>query len=214
MNQSRSKEKPEVLYRDEYFLIVHKEPEELTVPGRGPDKQDCLMSRTALYYDEVYNVHRLDQPTSGLVLIALTKEMQRQLSILFLEKKIRKEYIALVEGHISGESGIIELPLRGDINNRPVQIVDQNRGKQAITKWTVLGYEDKRTRVLLIPETGRTHQLRVHMKAIGHPILGDRLYNDNVPDDRMGELKLHAMSLDFDHPVTGERIYVEKEPWF
>ncbi|MBI9100142.1 MAG: RluA family pseudouridine synthase [Spirochaetaceae bacterium] len=214
MNQSRINTKPEILYEDEYFIIVHKEPEELTVPGRGPDKMNCLMSRTALFYPEVYNIHRLDQPTSGLVVIALSKEMQRSLSILFQDRKIEKEYIALVEGQLSEDSGIIELPLRADIDNRPVQVVDREQGKKAITRWSVVEKLDSCTRVLLKPETGRTHQLRVHQKAMGHPILGDRLYNDKVPDDLMGELKLHAMSLKFEHPVTGELVSVRKEPRF
>jgi tRNA pseudouridine32 synthase / 23S rRNA pseudouridine746 synthase len=214
MNQNRISTKPEILYEDEYFIIVQKEPEELTVPGRGPYKADCLMSRTGLFYNEVYNVHRLDQPTSGLLIIALTKEMQKQLSILFLKREIEKEYVALAEGTIKEPSGIIDLPIRGDINNRPMQIVDKDLGKKAITRWEVLENYGDSVRLLLKPETGRTHQLRVHLKAIGHPILGDRLYNDNVPDNLMGKLKLHAMSLKFKHPVTMDMISVVKESLF
>jgi tRNA pseudouridine32 synthase/23S rRNA pseudouridine746 synthase len=207
-------EKPEILYEDSHFIIVHKEAEELTVPGRGADKQNCLMSRTAKYFDKVYNVHRLDQPTSGLVLIALTKEMLSSLSILFLNREVEKEYIAIVDGVIHGEEGLIDYPLRADITNRPVQIVDPLSGKKAVTRWKVLERYENSTRLLLKPETGRTHQLRVHLKAIGFPICGDRLYNENCPDDLLGELKLHARLLRFIHPVTGENVQVKKEPRF
>lgn len=214
MNQNRISTKPEILYEDEYFIIVYKEPEELSVPGRGADKQDCLMSRTGLYYPKVYNVHRLDQPTSGLVIIALTKEMQKQLSLLFLNREIKKQYTALVEGIFTKSSGIIDFPIRGDITNRPVQIVDSVLGKKALTAWEVLEEYENSTRLLLKPETGRTHQLRVHLYAIGHPILGDRLYNDSVSENLMGQLKLHAMSLEFKHPATGEMILIQKDPSF
>ena len=214
MNQNQIFDKPQILYEDEYFLIVFKEAEELTVPGRGEDKQHCLMSRTAQYYTEVFNVHRLDQPTSGLVIIALSKKMQSEFSSLFRERKIKKEYIAMVEGILPENRGIIDYPLRGDINNRPVQIVDFEQGKSAITNWSVIKRMESSTIVSLIPETGRTHQLRVHLKAIGHPIIGDRLYNDNCPDELFGELKLHAYSLEFDHPVTGEKIKIFTESRF
>jgi tRNA pseudouridine32 synthase/23S rRNA pseudouridine746 synthase len=206
--------KPEIVYEDESFIIVNKLAEELTVPGRGPDKQECLMSRISLFYKEVYNVHRLDQPTSGLVLIARTKEMQRQLSILFQKREIEKEYIAIVEGQVSGQEGIIDIPLRGDMNNRPLQIVDFEQGKKAVTRWFVLERPENRTRLLLKPETGRTHQLRVHLQRIGHPIVGDRLYNDKCAEDVYGQLKLHAMTLNFMHPLSKERVLVRKEPEF
>jgi len=214
LNQNRINSKPEILYEDNYFIIVNKESEELTVPGRGPEKADCLMSRTALYYSSVYNVHRLDQPTSGLVIIALTKEMQTQLSRLFINREIEKKYVALVDGVMGESCGTIELPIRGDITNRPVQIVDMELGKKAVTRWEILNQSENTCRLLLTPETGRTHQLRVHLKAIGHPIIGDRLYNDSVPEGLMGELKLHAMSLKFKHPVTGEEVNVIKEARF
>lgn len=206
--------KPEVLYEDNHLIIVNKEVEELSVPGRGPEKQQCLMTRVAPFYREVFNVHRLDQPTSGLVIIALEKEMQRELSILFQKKQIKKEYIAIVEGAISKEEGIIDLAIRGDMDNRPVQIVDPVLGKEAVTRWSVLERGQNYTRLLLKPETGRTHQLRVHLKSIGHPIMGDRLYNNNCSDDVYGELKLHAALLDFIHPLSGKRIIVRKEPDF
>ncbi|MCP4295324.1 MAG: RluA family pseudouridine synthase [Proteobacteria bacterium] len=204
----------EILYKDEHFIIVNKMAEELTVPGRGADKQECLMSRAARFFGEVFNVHRLDQPTSGLVIIALTKKAQRELSIMFIERKIYKEYIAVVEGIILEDSGIADFPVRGDMDNRPVQIVDYKQGKKAVTVWEVLSRGENSTRVLLKPETGRTHQLRIHLKTMGFPIEGDRLYNDNFPDDLMGELKLHARSLEFTHPFTGIQISVVKEPRF
>jgi len=207
-------EKPEILYEDSHLIIVNKEAEELTVPGRGADKQNCLMSRTAHFFDKVYNVHRLDQPTSGLVLIALTKEMQSSLSKLFLKREIEKEYIAIVDGVVQGEEGLLDFPIRADITNRPVQIVDPVSGKIAVTRWNVIERYENSTRLLLKSETGRTHQLRVHLQAIGHPICGDRLYNENYPDDLLGELKLHAGFLRFIHPVTGVIVQVKKEPRF
>ncbi len=214
MNQNKIDSKPEILFEDDFCIIVYKEPEELTVPGRGPDKRECLMSRTAQHCGPVFNIHRLDQPTSGLVLIARTKEMQKQMSRLFQERRVEKEYIAIVEGIMAEGDQLIDLPLRADINNRPMQIVDQELGKRAVTTCEVLTNDRWSTRVLLKPETGRTHQLRVHLSSIGHPIVGDRLYNKNVPEDLMGELKLHAMSLKFEHPMTGELISVRKEPPF
>jgi len=214
MNHNQIFEKPEILYEDEYFIIVNKEAEELTVPGRGEDKQHCLLSRTSTYYKEVFNVHRLDQPTSGLVIIALTKEMQSQLSLLFRERQIEKEYIAIVEGVIDDDSGIIDFPLRADVENRPVQIVDRELGKSAVTRWSVLERYKYKTRILLKPETGRTHQLRVHMNALGHAIEGDRLYNDKCSENIFGELKLHAMSIKFTHPVSGDILSVVKPPRF
>lgn len=214
MNQMRINIKPEILFEDDSCLIVYKEPEELTVPGRGSEKSDCLMSRTERHCGSVFNVHRLDQPTSGLVLIARTKEMQKQMSRLFQERKVEKQYVAIVEGHMAEGKQIIDLPLRADIDNRPMQIVDGELGKRAVTSCEVLEVLQGNTRVLLKPETGRTHQLRLHLSSIGYPIVGDRLYNDSVPEDLMGKLKLHALSLKFEHPLTGELIFVSKEAPF
>lgn len=211
MNQIRSREKPEVFFEDEWLIAVSKEKEELTVPGRGSGMEDCLMSRCARWFGEVYNIHRLDQPTSGLVIVARNRDAQRRMSILFQERKVYKEYEAVVRGNISGENGLIDYPIRGDIENRPVQIIDLDRGKEAKTEWIVLERGQGWTKVLLIPSTGRTHQLRLHMKAIGHPILGDRLYNDEVSPETMGELKLHARRIRFCHPFTGAVVDIVRD---
>lgn len=214
MNQIRIDGGPEVFFEDRWLLIVFKEREELTVPGRGPAMDQCLMSRCARWFGEVYNIHRLDQPTSGLVAIARTAEAQRRMSILFQEKEVYKEYTALVEGSVTEEEGIIDLPMRGDPDNRPKQIIDRLQGKPALTEWKVLSREEGFTRMLLIPRTGKTHQLRLHMKSMGHPILGDRLYNDSVPENLMGELKLHAGRISFVHPFTDEKVDIIRKADF
>ncbi|MBB6482640.1 RluA family pseudouridine synthase [Spirochaeta isovalerica] len=205
---------PEVVYEDTWFYIVSKEREELTVPGRGPEKAHCLMSRAAEWLGEVYNIHRLDQPTSGLVILARTPEAQREMSRLFEARKVEKVYIARVRGKIEKDEGIIDLPLRGDRENRPRQIVDPERGKKAITRWRIKKEGERWTELFLYPETGRTHQLRVHLASIGHPIMGDRLYDDETDEMLMGELKLHASALAFKHPFTGEFLSVESKPDF
>jgi len=201
--------RPEVLYEDPWFYIVDKVREELTVPGRGPDKQNCLMSRAEKWLGMVYNVHRLDQPTSGLVVLARTPEARREMSRLFEARLVKKVYQARVRGVLDDE-GTIDLPLRSDWDNRPRQMVDVERGKPAVSGWKVQNRGNDWTDLLLYPETGRTHQLRVHLSSIGHPIMGDRLYDDKSDDTLMGELKLHAAALSFEHPFTGERIVVEK----
>lgn len=210
MNHKVIDSSPEVLFEDKWLFIVHKEKEELTVPGRGDDKKDCLMSRAALWLGEVYNIHRLDQPTSGLVVLGRNQEAQKEMSRLFERRLIRKIYRARVKGQIEEDEGLINLPLRADRENRPKQIVDTELGKPAQTEWVVIDRQSDWTDLDLYPATGRTHQLRVHLAAIGHPILGDRLYNDDTPADLMDKLCLHAMSLEFVHPFTGEKVTVEK----
>jgi tRNA pseudouridine32 synthase/23S rRNA pseudouridine746 synthase len=205
---------PEVLYRDQWFYVVSKEREELSVPGRGPEKQDCLLSRAEQWLGPVYAVHRLDQPTSGLVLLARTTEAQKALSCLFEQRLVRKTYRARVRGLVSPSEGIIELPIRSDWERRPLQVVDLENGKEAVTRWKIVNSGENWSELDLFPETGRTHQLRVHLAAFGHPILGDRLYNEKTPSDLMGHLCLHASSLEFRHPFTDRPVFVEKEAVF
>lgn len=202
--------KLEIIYQDEYLLAVNKPSGMLSVPGRGAAKQDCVVARVEQKCSEIRVVHRLDCHTSGVMLLAKGPAMQRRLSRLFHDREIEKTYVALVEGTIEPTSGIIDIPLRGDPDNRPVQIIDHVNGKPAQTRWRVLCYERagpiaQSSRLQLRPVTGRTHQLRVHCKALGHPIVGDRLYN-RAANDKAGRMMLHAERLEFIHPVTNKEM--------
>ncbi|HHJ35174.1 MAG TPA: RluA family pseudouridine synthase [Gammaproteobacteria bacterium] len=194
----------EIIYQDEYIIAVNKPQALLSVPGLGPDKQDCLISRLEKFIPEAKVVHRLDCYTSGIMLFAKGIEMQRALSRIFHDRKIHKQYVAVVRHWFDENEGVIKFPMRCDIDNRPHQIVDYEHGKSAITYWEILQRKDHMVRLLLKPETGRTHQLRVHCAAMGHPIIGDGLYgNDGVKQPRM---LLHAENLAFIHPVTSEEM--------
>lgn len=196
----------EVIHSDGFFLAVNKPTGMLSVPGRGADKQDCLYRRVLEEFPEALMVHRLDMDTSGLVLFARSAEAQRNLSAQFENRNVSKTYIAIVEGVMEKGSGTIDFPLRKDMEQRlpPKHLVDCVRGKKAITQWRVLERYDNTTRVALHPETGRSHQLRVHLKSIGHPIVGDPIYG------HAGErLMLHAERLEFQHPATEKPIRLE-----
>ena len=193
----------EIVYEDNYLVAVNKPFNLLSVPGRGEDKQDCVVSRLQQRYDDIRVVHRLDCHTSGLMLLARGLEAQRQLSRLFHDRRIEKRYIAVVEGEVRQAQGVIDIPLRGDPDNRPVQVVDFLNGKPAQTRWRLQNRESgpgSTSRLILHPLTGRTHQLRVHCMAMGHPVVGDRLYND--VGHRAGRMMLHADRLEFAHPVS------------
>ncbi|MGH8053262.1 MAG: RluA family pseudouridine synthase [Stenotrophomonas sp.] len=199
-------------YIDEALLVVEKPTGLLSVPGRLPELQDCLISRLQAVYPDALTVHRLDQVTSGLMLYARGKQMQIALSGQFEKRLVSKRYEAVLEGLLEGESGEVTLPLIGDWPNRPKQKVDVELGKPALTRWRVLArdFPAQRTRVELEPVTGRTHQLRVHMASLGHPIVGDALY-DAAPAQRV---HLHACRLAFTHPVTGEAVgFVSESPF-
>lgn len=199
----------EIIYQDKYIVAVNKPQGLLSVPGLGPDKQDCLVSRLVQVIPEAKVVHRLDCYTSGIMLFAIGIEMQRALSRIFHDRKIQKQYIAVVERWFDESEGVIKFPMRCDIDNRPYQIVDYEHGKSAITYWQVLQRDKNAVRLLLKPETGRTHQLRVHCAAMGHPIIGDGLYgNDEIKQPRM---LLHADNLLFQHPVTSEEMFLSAE---
>ena len=196
----------EIIYQDEYIVAVNKPQALLSVPGLGPDKQDCMISRLLQLIPDAKVVHRLDCYTSGIMLFAIGIEMQRALSRIFHDRKINKEYIAIVNQWFEEQQGVIRFPMRCDIDNRPHQIVDYEHGKSAITHWQVLQRSPDSVRLLLKPETGRTHQLRVHCAAMGHPIIGDGLYgNDEIKQPRM---LLHADNLLFEHPVTHEKMHL------
>ena len=196
----------EIIYQDEHIIAVNKPQALLSVPGLGPDKQDCMISRLLEIIPEAKVVHRLDCYTSGIMLFAIGIEMQRALSRIFHDRKIHKQYIAVVRQWFDEGSGVIKFPMRCDIDNRPRQIVDYEHGKSAITYWEVLKRDANSVRLLLKPETGRTHQLRIHCMAMGHPIIGDGLYGDD--EVKQPRMLLHADNLLFEHPVTGEQMHL------
>lgn len=216
-NPARSALEP--LYADEALLVFDKPSGLLAVPGRGPDKQDCLAARVQARYPDALIVHRLDMATSGLMVMARGAAVQRELSRAFAAREVSKRYIAVVAGRLDAPSqgwGVIDLPIVVDWPNRPLRIVDHTRGKPSLTRWRVLGNDETglRTRIELEPVTGRSHQLRVHLAELGHPILGDALYAPPQVQARSGRLLLHAWSLDFMHPLSGERLAFECPPPF
>lgn len=215
--QAEMHESLSLVYADDALLVFDKPGGLLAVPGRGADKQDCLSARVQVAYPDAQIVHRLDMATSGLMLFARGAEMQRKLSMMFAAREVHKRYAAVVAGRIqtSGEEwSVIDLPIALDWPKRPLRIIDHTMGKPSVTRWRVLGYEGETTRVELEPITGRSHQLRVHLKAIGHPILGDELYAPEDVRTISGRLLLHASRLAFRHPVTGEELLLESEPAF
>ncbi|MCL2656085.1 MAG: pseudouridine synthase [Betaproteobacteria bacterium] len=191
------------LYIDDSLIVLDKPSGLLSVPGRGADKVDCLAARVQAVYPDALIVHRLDMATSGLLIMARSPEIHRRLSQAFLKRKVTKRYVALLEGRLEAESGTVDLPLICDWPNRPRQIVDHASGKPSTTHWRVLEYdaENDWTRVELEPITGRSHQLRVHMQALGHPILGDELYASDTGRTRTPRLMLHASFLALAHPA-------------
>ncbi|HHI93895.1 MAG TPA: RNA pseudouridine synthase [Gammaproteobacteria bacterium] len=196
----------DVLYSDDALLVVNKPSGLLSVPGRGKDKQDCLVSRVQMEFSDALIVHRLDMETSGLMVLARNKMAHRQLSGLFQQRAVQKHYVAIVDGVLQDETGSIDLPLICDWPNRPRQKVDQQQGKPSRTLFTVLGpgIDAGSTRVKLVPETGRSHQLRVHMQSLGHAILGDRFYASEQALAKSPRLLLHAALLAFVHPLSAE----------
>jgi tRNA pseudouridine32 synthase / 23S rRNA pseudouridine746 synthase len=204
----------QVQHDDACCMVVTKPAGLLCVPGRGPDKQDCLSSRVQRLHPDARIVHRLDMATSGLVLMARGDAMQRVLSQAFERREVRKRYLAVVAGRLPAaatEDGwqAIELPLSADWPRRPMQRVDVEAGRPSLTRWRVLGHGDGWTRLELEPVTGRTHQLRVHLQAIGHPILGDALYAPPAVQALAERLLLHAWRLRFAHPLDMHPVTVE-----
>lgn len=203
----------EILYQDPYLVAFNKPSGLLSVPGRGADKQDCMATRAQDRFPQAHIVHRLDMETSGVFIMALNKEMQSRLGRLFQERKVDKRYTAVVTGNLAQPEGEICLPLICDWPNRPRQIVDHQHGKPAYTRYRLLHHdrEARTSRVELIPETGRTHQLRVHMQSLGHAIVGDRLYAGAEAMASCGRLLLHAHALAFIHPLTGAALQIRCE---
>ncbi|MEH6444881.1 MAG: RluA family pseudouridine synthase [Oceanospirillaceae bacterium] len=205
LNPSLSATLIPIIYSDDDLIIVDKPYDLLSVPGRGPDKQDCLISRlVAQGYSSALIVHRLDYATSGLMVVALNKATHKALSRLFQDRAISKSYQAVVTGTLSCEQGTVNQPLRCDWENRPLQIVDYEWGKKAVTHWQVIQRNEKSTRIMLHPETGRSHQLRVHLQWLGHAICGDRFYADTQGLSQADRLCLHAQTIGFTHPMSNE----------
>lgn len=193
-----------VIYADHHVLLVDKPAGLLSVPGKGEHMADCMIARVQKVYPEALLVHRLDLDTSGVMVFALTRHAQRFLGLEFEERRTKKTYLARLWGHLEPKEGRVNLPLIVDWPNRPKQHVNHERGKPAITDWRVLRHDlDGTTRLRLFPVTGRSHQLRVHMQALGHPILGDPLYAEG-PARAYPRLMLHAETLRFRHPDGGK----------
>lgn len=190
-----------IIYQDDAIVVLDKPNGLLTVPGRLPEHQDSLELRVKRVFPTARIVHRLDMATSGLVLMALTADAQKHLNLQFEKRVPRKHYIARVEGTIPAKTGHVELPLRCDWPNRPKQMVCFANGKHALTAYEVLCHEADATRVRLKPITGRSHQLRVHMQWLGHPILGDKFYASAQGLAAAPRLQLHAAWLSFRHPT-------------
>ncbi|MGD9889239.1 MAG: RluA family pseudouridine synthase [Halothiobacillaceae bacterium] len=192
-----------IVYSDHELLVVDKPTRLLSQPGVGIDKKDSLITRLNLIYPTARIVHRLDWETSGLMVIALNAASHRALSIQFQERQTAKTYIAVVHGHLATAQGSVDAPLAANWNDKPRQMVSPE-GRPSLTHWRCLGFEGENSRVELKPVTGRSHQLRVHMLYIGHPMLGDGLYAPEGVFAAAPRLLLHAAELGFTHPTRGE----------
>ena len=207
---------PQLAHVDDHCIVAIKPSGLLSVPGRGPQGADCLWSRVQACYADALAVHRLDMSTSGLMLFARHPVVHRDLRRAFAQREVLKRYVAVVHGQLADDAGEIDLPLAADWPHRPRQHVDRVHGKPSLTRYRVLGRDTAHdtTRVELEPFTGRAHQLRVHLLALGHPILGDALYAPPVVHARSPRLMLHASALGFTHPVSGQTVRLESPPPF
>jgi tRNA pseudouridine32 synthase/23S rRNA pseudouridine746 synthase len=201
----------DILFQDEHILVLNKPSGLLSVPGKALEHKDSLEIRVQTVYPTATVVHRLDMATSGLMVMALNKPAHRHISKQFELRETRKTYQAIVFGLVEPDSGQIDLPLICDWPNRPKQMVDHERGKKALTHWSVLERFEQTTRVELKPITGRSHQLRVHMLSMQHPIIGDRLYAHPEALAMASRLNLHAKTLSFRHPQTEQTLSFDTE---
>jgi tRNA pseudouridine32 synthase/23S rRNA pseudouridine746 synthase len=196
-----------VLYEDDALLVLDKPSGLLSVPGRGADKQDCLSRRAQCCYPNALVVHRLDMATSGLMVMARGAVSQRILNDAFATREVNKRYLAIVDGELKAPAtqwGTIDLPIALDWPRRPLRIIDQERGQASVTRWRLLAYNRTEgiSRLELEPVTGRSHQLRVHLQALGHAILGDALYACPRIQAMAPRLLLHASSMELQHPIS------------
>ena len=206
----------ELIYEDSALLVFNKPSGLLSVPGKGPEKADCLRTRVQQVYPEALTVHRLDMSTSGILLMARSAELHRKLSIAFANREVEKRYIAVVDGKVienlpdnpAETWQLIDKPIATDWINRPMQKIDAIDGKSSQTRYKVMAYDNTAdtTRLELAPVTGRTHQLRVHLQSIGHSILGDHLYASAEVQAKSARLLLHASELRLAHPVSGKSL--------
>ncbi len=194
----------EILFEDDDILVLNKQTGLLSVPGRLPEHKDSLYKRILSVYPTAKIIHRLDLETSGIIVLALNKHAQSHISKQFQQRTIKKTYIADVFGSLKPLNGSVDLPLICDWPNRPKQIVCYENGKPSLTHYKVLQSHAKHSRIELTPVTGRSHQLRVHMQSLKHPILGDPLYADGQALNMTNRLHLHAQELILEHPTTGE----------
>ena len=194
----------DVIHEDAELLLVNKPTGLLSVPGRGEHLADCLLSRVQAAFPTALLVHRLDRDTSGVMVFALTPSAQRHLGLQFERRHTKKTYAALVHGEVADKEGVVDLPLIVDWPNRPLQHVNFETGKPALTEWRRGAVKGGTTRMRLYPKTGRSHQLRVHMKEIGHPIVGDPFYSEGW--EAYPRMMLHAESLKLRHPDGGRHM--------
>jgi tRNA pseudouridine32 synthase / 23S rRNA pseudouridine746 synthase len=203
-----------LLYEDAHLLAVSKPSGLLSVPGKTADKADCLITRLQVRWPTALTVHRLDQATSGVMVVALGKDAQRALSMAFQARSTLKVYEAVVDGLVSNDRGTIDAPIGDDLARRPLRFIDPAHGRASVTHYEVLRRDElaNTTTLRLTPETGRTHQLRVHLAHLGHAILGDHLYASAEVYARAPRLMLHAAALSLNHPATGATLKLEA-PW-
>lgn len=205
-----------IVHADDSLLVLDKPAGLLTQPGRGEHLHDSLATRLQAVFGDALIVHRLDMATSGLIVLARGREVHARLSRQFRERQVRKHYVAVVDGLVAAGQGEINLPLVADWPNRPRQKVDAVSGKPSRTLYRVIDHDPQQgcTRVALQPVTGRSHQLRVHLLALGHPILGDALYADARVRDAAPRMLLHASELAFEHPLDGRALVFQSAPPF
>lgn len=202
-----------VLHEDAQLLVLDKPAGLLSVPGKGAHLADCLITRAQAAFPDALLVHRLDRDTSGVMVFAMTPAAQRHLGLQFEKRQVKKTYVARVWDRLEPKDGTVDAPLIVDWPNRPRQKIDWDTGRSAVTDWKVQRYEDHATRVRLFPQTGRSHQLRVHMQSLGHPILGDPFYATGDALDAP-RLMLHATELRLRHPEGGRGVrFVSKPPF-
>jgi tRNA pseudouridine32 synthase/23S rRNA pseudouridine746 synthase len=199
----------DIVFQDDDIVILNKPSGLLTVPGKAPEHKDSLDYRVRLVWPQARIVHRLDMATSGLVVMAMHADSQRVLNKQFELRQTQKRYFALLEGQVQADSGAVNLPLLCDWPNRPKQMVHFGSGKPSLTYFRVLERKPFQTKVELTPVTGRSHQLRVHMLWLGHPILGDKFYGTEQGKGSVDRLQLHAGSLAFRHPTSGTELHFE-----
>ncbi len=206
----------QLLYQDEQLLVVNKPAMLLTVPGRHPANADCLISRVQLEFPQAQVVHRLDYDTSGLVILPLSKAALSHISKQFQARTVEKQYQALVCGILEPANGSINLPIAPDEQRRPLYKICQQKGKVSLTHYQTLSTDPglNQSRLLLSPVTGRSHQLRLHLSAIGHAIVGDSLYASKEVAQSSPRLCLHAAFIEFIHPLSGQKLQFSAAPEF